>query len=622
MRRLPKHWLLCLASAGLVTWGLCVSAVLGQKGDAKLPDLSEFRTVETAITSKISLAGPTLAAKLPAYLGLHVTMGAKGKLVVADVEIGSPAAHAGLKKGDVMEKAGNSQIKDSDALRELIQTKGPGEALTLAILRKNQPLELTAKLDATSRPASASGGQKAVMGISLDEGPKNIPGVLVSAVTVGMPADQAGIKKGDVIVKADGIPTPSVNVFHDVLLKKAPGDLVPLELKRDAKELSLKVKLVAQTGKGTFGQGSFDFRTLNYWKKDTYRLAVVAIEYPDTAHNKEITPKHWEESLFTKGSYNNTSVTGQKVFGSLNDYYLEQSFGKLRVEGKVFDYVQVSKDRMKYAVGSKSALFDEAISLVLKRDGAKALDEFDGIFFLYAGPRAKVEKGGIYWPHRSSFTYKGKRWPYFICPEGGPKMDSISVIAHEFGHMLGMPDLYDNAPGTINGEGLGVWCTMATGHGQTGKPMHFSAWCKEKLGWISPAVIDPTVKQKLILAPVEDSPKECFKVLIRPDGGEYLLLENRAKKGFDANLPGEGLLVWRVINNRPVLQESHGITSVNGPKVFLNMVPFPSKHNHSYTPYTTPSSQSPSGGGLPVWITNIHRLPDGRITFYVGYEYL
>ena len=135
-------------------------------------------------------------------------------------------------------------------------------------------------------------------------------------------------------------------------------------------------------------------------------------------------------------------VTGQPVFGSLNDYYLEQSFGKLRVEGKAFNFVKVSKDRMKYAVGSKSALFDEAVSLLLQRDGKDALDNFDGIFFLYAGARAKVEKGGIYWPHRSSFSYKGKRWPYFICPEGGDKMDltvasfddpSSFVPKHHFG---------------------------------------------------------------------------------------------------------------------------------------------------------------------------------------------
>ncbi|MGH2551607.1 MAG: M6 family metalloprotease domain-containing protein, partial [Thermomicrobiales bacterium] len=154
-----------------------------------------------------------------------------------------------------------------------------------------------------------------------------------------------------------------------------------------------------------------------------------------------------------------------------------------------------------------------------------------------------------------------------------------------------------------------------------GKPQHFSAWSKEQLRWISPAVIDPTVKQKLILSPIEDSPKQCFKVLARPDGSEYFLLENRRKKGFDMSLPAEGLLIWRVIHNRPILEESHGVEGPSGPRLFLNSVPFPSASNNAFTPYTTPSSRAQMGGGLPVHITNIRRLPDGRVTFYVGYEY-
>ena len=54
----------------------------------------------------------------------------------------------------------------------------------------------------------------------------------------------------------------------------------------------------------------------------------------------------------------------------------------------------------------------------------------------------------------------------------------------------------------------------------TGRPQHLCAWSKAKLGWIQPTVIDPTVKQKLILAPIEDLPRECLKVLVRPDGSE------------------------------------------------------------------------------------------------------
>src|SRR5262245_51969584 len=106
MRRLRTRWLLCLVCSGLVVLGLTRPMALAQKGEDQPPDLSEFRTAETAVTTKVSLAGPSLSAKIPGYLGLHVTASAKGKVVVTDVEKGSPAAQAGLQKGDVVEKAG------------------------------------------------------------------------------------------------------------------------------------------------------------------------------------------------------------------------------------------------------------------------------------------------------------------------------------------------------------------------------------------------------------------------------------------------------------------------------------------------------------------------------------
>src|SRR5262249_22303048 len=128
-------------------------------------------------------------------------------------------------------------------------------------------------------------------------------------------------------------------------------------------------------------------------------------------------------------------------------------------------------------------------------------------------------------------------------------------------------------------------------------------------------------KQKLILAPVEDSPKECFKVLVRPDGSEYFLLENRKKKGFDAGLPGEGLLIWRVLNDRPELVAAHGFEGPASATAHPAEAPYPSPANSTLTPETTPSSRSPLGGGLPVHITKVRRLTDGRVAFQVGYEY-
>jgi hypothetical protein len=153
-------------------------------------------------------------------------------------------------------------------------------------------------------------------------------------------------------------------------------------------------------------------------------------------------------------------------------------------------------------------------------------------------------------------------------------------------------------------------------HVRDGPPAAPVGVVQEKLGWLKPAVVDPSVKQKLVLAP-----RECLKVLVRPDASEYFLLENRAKRGFDADLPAEGLLVWRVVEGRPILEESHGVEGPAGPLSALAAVPFPSPANAAFTPLTTPSSRSPQGGGLPVHVTNIRRLSDGRVAFQIGYEF-
>jgi M6 family metalloprotease-like protein len=449
-------------------------------------------------------------------------------------------------------------------------------------------------------------------------------GLKIIEITPGSPADKVELKLGDVILKFAGTDVNSPARLADLLTEKQPGDKVRLTYRRDKEAVQKEVTLSTEKAGGKFGgklAGGWDTRALNIWKKDVYRLAVIRIDYPDVKHTDKIATKDWEESLFSTGTYRDKkSATGQPVHGSLNDFYREASYGRFRIEGKVFEPVVVAKKRPEYAqTAKKDALLSEAIDKLQERDGADALKGFDGIFFMYAGARFPTQRTGLYWPHRAFTQHKGERWPYFICPEGGDKMESISVTAHEFGHMLGLPDLYAR-PESPGSEGLGQWCLMSNQIG-AGKPQHMSAWCKEQLGWLEPAVLDPTVKQKLLLRPVQHSPKECYKVLVRPDGSEYFLLENRLKKGFDRELPAEGLLVWRVADGRPLLEESHGIPGPPGPRVFPGSIPFPSPSNDAFTPLTTPSSRSPRGGGLPVYLSNIRRLPDGAITFWIGYEY-
>ena len=556
---------------------------------------------------------------------LGVVVGEKaGKPVIDGIAPDSPAEQAGLKEGDLILQIDDQKVGLPTDVRDLLRGKLAGDKLKFTVTRGKDTVEATATLKAATKPMNATSG-RAVLGVTVEgNGPNG--GAKIKEVSPKGPAEEAGIKPGDLVMAIDGVSISGESGYREVVRNKAVGDRLQLLIERGEEKLELKAVLASEERTGGRSGPSWDDRIPRAWRKPTYKLAILGIEYPDVKHNPKIKDSDWEESMFSLETYNGKNATGQRVYGSMNDYYKELSYGTFSVNGKFLGWVEASKKRLDYSTGSgvnpreKTALLTEALDLYTKANGKDALKEYDGIFFIYAGRRVDTSRGGLYWPHRANIGYGGRSLPYFIVQEGGSTMNDISVFCHEFGHMLGLPDLYarPEAPGS---EGVWQWCAMSNQIGG-GQPQHFSAWSKEQLGWIKPTVIDPRVKQKLVLSPIEEDPTQCFKVMVRADGSEYFLLENRAKKGWDSQLPGEGLLIWRVVNNKPILEESHGVEGARGPSSFPTSVPYPSPANNSFTQYTIPSSKSQLGGGLPVWITNIRKLPDGRITFDIGYEFL
>jgi M6 family metalloprotease-like protein len=619
-----------LFSAAALAVVLCVTVAqtAPEVGPAPRPhvDLAGFKTVATATKAnpKEFKVNSTSSATAAGYLGVVVSENG-GKPMIEVVAPDSPAEVAGLQEGDVLVAVDGQSVVTTTEARDALRAKLAGDKVRIAVKRESSPIEVVATLKPTTKPMTAS-SSRAVLGVTLGSASPG-GGVKLSEVTAGGAAEKAGLKAGDVILKIDGVAISGDNGFREYVGNKAPGDRLELIVERGEKKLELKAVLETEDrgGGGRFGGGSWDDRIPRAWRKPTYKLAILGVEYPDVKHNSKIKDSDWEESMFSVGTYNGKSATGDKVYGSMNDYYQELSNGTFKIDGKFIGWVEVSKKRMDYSSGSgtsnaeKRALLTESLDLYTKKNGKDSLKEYDGIFFLYAGGRVNTTRGGLYWPHRANVGYGGRNIPYFIVQEGGTRMNDISVFCHEFGHMLGLPDLYAR-PEQPGSEGVWQWCAMSNQIG-SGRPQHFSAWCKEQLGWVKPTAIDPRVKQKLVLSPIEDDPTQCFKVMTRADGSEYFLLENRTKKGWDSQLPGEGLLIWRVVNNKPILEESHGVEGARGPSSFPTSVPFPSAANNSFTPYTIPSSKSQLGGGLPVWLTNIRKLPDGRITFHIGYEF-
>jgi len=132
-----------------------------------------------------------------------------------------------------------------------------------------------------------------------------------------------------------------------------------------------------------------------------------------------------------------------------------------------------------------------------------------------------------------------------IASAEAPPFGSFGVLCHEFGHLLGLPELY--APGGASHEGIGVWGLMGQGTwlGRGNEPPHPSAWEKARLGWVDVETVTQTTRGVRLPA-VEVEPRVIKIPAVPGNPKEYYLLENRARVGADRALPGEGLLVWHV----------------------------------------------------------------------------
>jgi immune inhibitor A len=157
--------------------------------------------------------------------------------------------------------------------------------------------------------------------------------------------------------------------------------------------------------------------------------------------------------------------------------------------------------------------------------------------------------------------------PEVIGPDykgSAPAPAYVGVYAHEFGHVLGLPDQYDYG---YDSEGTGMYTLMAGGsYGRNlpsafysgNSPVHMDAWSKMYLGFVQPKVITAAKgkKQSITLRPSSEEP-DIYKVDVPGSNGrEYFLLENRQQKGFDEGLSYtidganvHGLAVYHIVND-------------------------------------------------------------------------
>ena len=310
---------------------------------------------------------------------------------------------------------------------------------------------------------------------------------VIERVTSGLPADQAGLKSGDVIVECDNVPIVAPQAMTDAIYGRDPGQIIKLMAKRDGKLEEFHVKLGAapasdtETPPGGQRFGREQIRPTPLFHKPVYRLALIGVEFADVKHNPQIKQEDWEQSMFSIGSYNKSNATGQTVYGSVNDYYHEEippgNFAWT-------DRCSIGSRQTRNARNTLTApettpgCFPKFSTSCWRVKGTmRHPSRFDGVAFIYAGDRLGTTRGGLFWPHKATLNYNRRRIDYLIVPEGGTRMTNISVFCHEFGHMLGLPDVC--GPKIREARD---WVSEVPDVSQlpNGKPQHMSAWCKER----------------------------------------------------------------------------------------------------------------------------------------------
>jgi M6 family metalloprotease-like protein len=336
-------------------------------------------------------------------------------------------------------------------------------------------------------------------------------------------------------------------------------------------------------------------------------IPVLLVKFADTPSDPYPT-ENLQRELF-----------GSWPSGTMTDYYHEVSSGRFTIGGKVGDkWYKVSQPAAYYegpvtANGSCNGqcdgnlsrlaeLFKEALDEADKtidfsqydNDGADGIPNsgdddgrVDFIAFVHAGIGGECGSDGQtvnnhIWAHQFSLNaLAGKDYEtndltpdgrhiridnYLIVPAvacDGRTMIEIGVFTHEFGHSLGLPDLYDTGRPRPRSQGIGAWGLMGAGEwGGDGftaphRPTHMSPWSKAELGWVNPLTVSADTRG-IRLKPIETS-ADVLRVNVSED--VYYLIEYRSKTLFDDALTGPGVLVWRI--NEAVLRTGGAVNRVN-----------------------------------------------------------
>lgn len=297
---------------------------------------------------------------------------------------------------------------------------------------------------------------------------------------------------------------------------------------------------------------------------DTLHCLIILVDFSDMQHEwvYHSEPEDFDTLLF--------SIDIRQP-GSMTDYYDETSYNQAFLMGQVTAWYRMPQTYAYYVDGQRGFGSYPHNAQKLTEDAVVAADPdvdfslydndadgwVDALFVVHAGPGYE-DTGNLNYIHSHAWVISDPMsvdgvqvYGYSMEPEetGGGGFATIGVYCHEFGHVLGLPDLYDY---DYDSDGVGMWSIMAGGSwgGGGGRPVHFDGWCKTTLGWVNPSIVGPNLDHEQIDA-VEYSPDVYILYSLGMPDAEYFLVENRQRELFDFSLPGPGLLVYHIDENVP-----------------------------------------------------------------------
>ena len=328
------------------------------------------------------------------------------------------------------------------------------------------------------------------------------------------------------------------------------------------------------------------------------------------------------EALLNQPNYTSGGITG-----SVYDYFYACSyeqvqfkvdiFGPYTLNGNVsvYDHRCENGDPRKMAREAAIAASNDGCDF--SRYDSNGDGIVDGIHIIFAGygQEAGAPQCQSIWSHAWAIfpdppMLNGVHvYRYSCSPEyrnnTGNNITYIGVIAHELAHVFGLPDFYDTDYDESGGRSvdLGPWCLMASGswndNGRT--PANISAWGRVALDWVNHQTLTAPAT---ITLPNPQNEGWALKINTTT-ANEYFLLENRQKVGWDAFVPGNGMIIYHVDENNPgwnnncincnpnrrgnyIKQAGGGFGSAGA----HNTAPYPFSGNNSFTDNSIPNSHS------------------------------